>query len=89
MKQIKTIMSLLSLVSFRKHEMVSLILGNSFLFFPRLSRSLIVMMQATLKSKVSSLHLQLLELINILAMSAIACLGRSGGGAGNRKGSLQ
>ena len=37
------------------------------------------MMQATLKSKVSSLHLQLLELINILAMSAIACLGRSGG----------
>ena len=70
--------------------MVSPILGNSFLFFsPRLSRSLIVMMQATLKSKVSSLHLQLLELINILAMSAIACLGRSGGGAGNRKGSLQ
>ena len=47
------------------------------------------MMQATLKSKVSSLHLQLLELINILAMSTIACLGRSGGGAGNRKGSLQ
>ena len=31
------------------------------------------MMQATLKSKVSSLHLQLLEIINILAMSAIAC----------------
>ena len=73
MKQIKTIMSLLSLVSFRKHEMVSLILGNSFLFFPRLSRSLIVMMQATLKSKVSSMHLQLLEVINVLAMSAIAC----------------
>ena len=73
MKQIKTIMSLLSRVSFRKHEMVSLILGNSFPFFPRLSRSLIVMMQATLKSKVSSLHLQLLEIINVLAMSAIAC----------------
>ena len=50
-----------------------------FFFFLRLSRSLIVMMQATLKSKVSSLHLQLLEIINILAMSAIACLGRSGG----------
>ena len=31
------------------------------------------MMQATLKSKVSSVHLQLLEIINILAMSAIAC----------------
>ena len=31
------------------------------------------MMPATLKSKVSSLHLQLLEVINILAMSAIAC----------------
>ena len=31
------------------------------------------MMQATLKGKVSSLHLQLLEIINILAMSAIAC----------------
>ena len=30
-------------------------------------------MQATLKSKVSSVHLQLLEIINILAMSAIAC----------------
>ena len=43
-----------------------------FLFF-RLSRSLIVMMQATLKSKVSSLHLHLLQIINILAMSAIAC----------------
>ena len=54
--------------------MVSPILGNSFLFFfPRLSRSLIVTMQATLKSKVSSLHLQLLEMINILTMSAVAC----------------
>ena len=31
------------------------------------------MMQATLKSKVSSLHLQLLEMINILTMSAVAC----------------
>ena len=73
MKPIKTIMALLSPVSFRKHEKISLILGNSFLSFLRPSRNLIVMMQATLKSKVSSMHLQLLEIINVLAMSAIAC----------------
>ena len=33
LKQIKTIMTLLSPVSFRKHEKVSLTHGNSFLFF--------------------------------------------------------